>query len=309
MSVPALVQFEGVGMRYGARWALEDVSLSIAEGEVVALLGPNGAGKTTAIHLMLGLIRPTTGQVTAAGGDPTDARTRRSIGAMLQEAAIPGSLRVREVVELFSSYYPRPLPMKLILERASLVGLERRFYRALSGGEKKRVQFALAICGDPRLIYLDEPTANMDVESRRALHACIRGLAADGRSVLFATHFMDEADSLASRIVLLSRGRILEDATPASLKALISLKQASCRTHLDAEAVRAIPGVQEVERAGDRLVLRFHAEAPVARELYRLDPDLADLTIEQANLEQAFLALIGKDRDQDQDQDAKDVKP
>jgi len=309
MSVPALVQFEGVGMRYGARWALEDVSLTIAEGEVVALLGPNGAGKTTAIHLMLGLIRPTTGQVTAAGGDPTDARTRRSIGAMLQEAAIPGSLRVREVVELFSSYYPRPLPMKLILERASLVGLERRFYRALSGGEKKRVQFALAICGDPRLIYLDEPTANMDVESRRALHACIRGLAADGRSVLFATHFMDEADSLASRIVLLSRGRILEDATPASLKALISLKQASCRTHLDAEAVRAIPGVQEVERAGDRLVLRFHAEAPVARELYRLDPDLADLTIEQANLEQAFLALIGKDRDQDQDQDAKDVKP
>lgn len=293
-----IVQFEGVSKQYGSLWALKDVDLAIAKGEVIALLGPNGAGKTTAIHLMLGLLRPTAGQVTVVGGDPTEARTRRQIGAMLQEAGLPGVLKVWELIELFSSYYLRPLPRKVVIERANLVGLENRFYNRLSGGERKRVQFALAICGDPQLVYLDEPTANMDVESRRALHACIRTLAAEGRSILFATHYLEEADDLATRIVLLSRGRVLRDGTPASLKSIVSLRQASCRTVLSEEAVQAIPGVQEVRRVGDRLILRFQADAPVARELYQLDPNLADLTIEQADLEEAFLAILGKDAQQ-----------
>jgi ABC-2 type transport system ATP-binding protein len=292
----SLVRFVGVSKSFGATVAVRDLDVEIGEGEVVALLGRNGAGKSTTIHLMLGLLRPTAGRVTVAGGDPTDARVRAGIGAMLQDGKLSGILEVRELIELFSTYYPRPLPFKEIVARASLAGLERKRYGRLSGGEQKRVQFAVAICGNPRVVYLDEPTANMDIETRRALHDCIRALAAEGRSVVLATHHLEEADALATRVILLDQGRVIRDGTPAAIKNVIAHQRASLRTTLSEAAVSAIPGVTSATRVDDRLHLQFATGAPVARELYRLDPDLSDLTIERADLEEAFLALVGKEQ-------------
>jgi ABC-2 type transport system ATP-binding protein len=289
----SLVRFAGVTKSFRGAVAVRDLDLDIGEGEVVALLGRNGAGKSTTIHLMLGLLRPSAGRVTVAGGDPTDARVRAGIGAMLQDGRLSGILKVRELVAQFSAYYPRPLPYREIVARANLAGLEDKRYGRLSGGEQKRVQFAIAICGDPRVVYLDEPTANMDVETRRGLHACIRALADEGRSVVFATHHLEEADALASRVILLDQGRLIRDGSPTAIKNVVAHRRASLRTSLSEAAVRALPGVTSALRVEDRLEIQFATGAPVARELYRLDPELTDLTIERADLEEAFLALVG----------------
>ncbi len=293
---PAVASFENVSKSYGNVAAIRDVSLHIGEGELVALLGPNGAGKSTTIHLLLGLLAPTKGRVRVFGGDPSEARTRTRLGAMLQNIGGPTTLKVREVIDLFRSYYPKPLPTKTILERADLIGLENRLLGKMSGGERKRVRFALAICGDPRLIYLDEPTANLDVTSRRKLYDCIRASAAAGVSIVLATHFLEEADELATRVVLLNKGRILQDGTPAAIKGLVALQHVTCHTRITEEQARKIPGVREVARAGDRLDLRADADISIGAELYKLDPDLKDLAIQRVKLEDAFVALIKEDK-------------
>ena len=241
---------EGVTHRFGAVEALANVSLPLWAGEVTALLGPNGAGKTTVVRLLAGLARPTTGHARLFGGDPQSVAGRRQLGVMLQVARVPETLTVREHIHLFSSYYPAPLDIEHVLALAGLEALARRRYGQLSGGEKQRVLFALAICGNPSLLFLDEPTVGMDVESRRRFWSGIRALVAAGRSILLTTHYLEEADALASRIVVLNRGRIIADGTPSSIKQQAAGRQVRCQTRLSHAALTALPGVQRAARVG-----------------------------------------------------------
>ncbi|MER3444999.1 MAG: multidrug ABC transporter ATP-binding protein [Meiothermus sp.] len=288
---PSPAVLERVSKRYDSVKALEDVSLEVAQGEVLALLGPNGAGKTTAVSLMLGLMRPGSGRVTLFGQDPGSPRARQRAGAMLQLSGVPQTLRVRELVELFRSYYPAPLPLERVVEAAQLEDILHRLYGQLSGGQKQRVHFALAVCGDPDVLFLDEPTVGMDVESRRAFWAQVRSLARAGKTVLLTTHYLEEADALADRVVVLNQGRVIAEGPPAEIKARTAGRQIRAVTRLSPEAVRRLPGVTSIQAKGTALqILAVRAE-PVVAELLRLDPGLSDLEVTGAGLEEAFLAL------------------
>jgi ABC-2 type transport system ATP-binding protein len=215
-NIPA--QFTGVTKNYGTVEALRGLDLTIRPGELLSLLGANGAGKTTAVRALLGLIKPSAGRVEVFGEDPRDARARTRLGAMLQIARVPETLRVREHIHLFSSYYPNPLPLPQVIEAAGLQGLERRKFGELSGGQQKRVLFALAICGNPDLLILDEPTVGLDVEARRGLWKQIRAFVAGGRSVLLTTHYLAEAEALADRVVVIHRGVVVKEGSPRDIK-------------------------------------------------------------------------------------------
>ena len=215
----SVAELRGVTKRYGEIEALRGIDLEIGRGEILALLGPNGAGKTTAVRILLGLLRPTSGRAAIFGHTPEsmDAKLRR--GAMLQVAKVPETLKVREHIELFASYYRDPLPLAETIQAAGLNGVENRLFGDLSGGQKQRALFALAICGNPDLLFLDEPTVGLDVESRRTLWAHIRAFAARGGSVLLSTHYLDEADALAHRVAVINQGRIVAEGAPAEIKA------------------------------------------------------------------------------------------
>src|ERR1700761_1644511 len=216
----AIATLTNITKRYGTTVALDGLSLSLHPGEVVALLGPNGAGKSTAVKLLLGLIAPTSGIAQVFSSDPRKAITRTRVGAMLQVARITETLRVREHLDLFRSYYPSPLPVAEILRIAQLQGIEDRLFSQLSGGQRQRVLFALAICGNPDLIFLDEPSVGLDIESRRALWQQIRTFSAQGKTVLLTTHYLEEADALAHRIIVINKGRVICEGTPAEVKSL-----------------------------------------------------------------------------------------
>jgi ABC-2 type transport system ATP-binding protein len=213
------VRFEQVVKRFGEVRAVDGMSLRIAAGETAALLGPNGAGKSTAISLMLGLRRPDPGRVATLGGEPAAAVRAGRIGAMLQTGALPPGTKVGELVDCIRRLYPRPLPLSGVLARADLAALAHRRVETLSGGQAQRVRFALAMAGDPELVFLDEPTAAMDVASRRAFWESMRSFAAQGRTVLFATHYLDEADAVADRVIVLQHGQVIADGAPAAIRA------------------------------------------------------------------------------------------
>ncbi|HME10521.1 MAG TPA: ABC transporter ATP-binding protein [Bryobacteraceae bacterium] len=205
--------------RYGAIEALRGIDLKIERGELLALLGPNGAGKTTAVRILLGLAKADSGTATVFGYAPASQEAKLRRGALLQVAKVPETLRVREHIELFSSYYSNPLPFAETIAAAGLNGIENRLFGDLSGGQKQRVLFALALCGNPGLLFLDEPTVGLDVAARRALWGHIRTFVARGGSVLLTTHYLDEADALANRVAVINRGRIIAEGTPAEIKA------------------------------------------------------------------------------------------
>jgi ABC-2 type transport system ATP-binding protein len=288
---PAVARLQSVSMNYGAVKALRAVDFSVGAGEVVALLGPNGAGKTTAVKLLLGLLQPNAGQVRVFGGDPTNPQTRMRAGSMLQVGRVPETLRVREHIDLFSSYYLNPLPLAEVLAASGLEKLRDRKFGDLSGGQRQRVLFALAICGDPDLLFLDEPTVGLDVEARRTLWDEIRRMVDRGKTVLLTTHYLEEADALADRIAVIHQGAIIAQGTPAEIKAKTRGKRIRCVTSLDIAILRQITGVLEVKE--DREAVEIHApEAEqVVRELLALDPALSGLEITSAGLEEAFLTL------------------
>lgn len=213
-----IAELNRVSKRYGTVTALNRVSLTIGRSEVVALLGANGAGKTTAVKLLLGLLRPSEGTALVFGRNPRLAEARCRVGAMLQTGGVPPTLRVREHIELFSSYYPSPRSIEETVKVAGLAGLENRKYGELSGGQKQRLLFALAICGRPDLLFLDEPTAGLDPEARRAIWKQIRGVVSAGASVLLTTHYLEEAEALAHRVAILASGRIIAEGTPTEVK-------------------------------------------------------------------------------------------
>ncbi|HEX3986128.1 MAG TPA: ABC transporter ATP-binding protein [Acidobacteriaceae bacterium] len=286
-----VAKLHSVRKRYGAVTALDGFSLTLHAGEVVALLGPNGAGKTTAVRLLLGLIGADSGSVRVLGRDPRDADARTRIGAMLQVSRVPEMLRVREHIDLFRSYYPHPLSTEEVLRTAHLESVANQMFGKLSGGQKQRTLFGLALCGNPDLIFLDEPTVGMDIESRRALWDQVRALSAAGKTVLLTTHYLEEADHLASRIVVINQGRLLCEGTPAEIRNRVSGRRIRCITQLDPEFLQALPSVSEVQRDREAVVILAEHPERVVREMLLRDETLHGLEISSAALEDAFLAL------------------
>ncbi len=292
-----VASLDGVSKNYGEVRALRNVNFAVRAGEVVALLGPNGAGKTTAVKLLLGLLQPNSGKARVFGGDPTNPQNRIRAGAMLQVGKVPETLRVREHIDLFSSYYPKPMPLEEVLAVAGLEKLRDRKFGDLSGGQRQRTLFALAICGNPDLLFLDEPTVGLDVESRRALWEEIRRLVDRGKTVLLTTHYLEEADALADRIAVINQGAITAEGTPAEIKAQTSGKRIRCVTVLSLSNLLQIPGVTDAKQ--DREAVEIHAREaePVVRTLLAADPSLSGLEVTSAGLEEAFLALTQDNRE------------
>jgi ABC-2 type transport system ATP-binding protein len=286
-----VASLEGVNKNYGSVRALRAVNFRVRAGEVVALLGPNGAGKTTAVKLLLGLMQPNAGRVQIFGADPTNPENRMRTGAMLQVGRVPETLRVREHIDLFSSYYKKPMSCAEILFTAGLEKLRDRKFGDLSGGQKQRVLFALAICGDPDLLFLDEPTVGLDVEARRMLWDEIRKMVERGKTVLLTTHYLQEADALADRVAVINQGEIIAEGTPSEIKAKTAGKRIRCITSLSLNTLRQISGVSEIKEDREAIELHVGEAEPVVRELLARDAKLSGLEITSAGLEEAFLAL------------------
>jgi ABC-2 type transport system ATP-binding protein len=292
-----VAQLSGVTKKYGPVTALDNVTLALDAGRVTAVLGPNGAGKTTAVKLLMGLTRPTSGHVALFGADPRALEARCRTGAMLQVSKVPETLTVREHVHLFSSYYPAPMTVAEALAAADLASVASRRYGALSGGQRQRVLFALAICGNPDLLFLDEPTVGMDVESRRGFWQQIRRLAAQGRTIVLTTHYLEEADALADRIVMLSKGTIVADGTPTQIKSRAASRRIRCVTSLAPAAIRLMSHVQSLRQDGAAVEILTSDAELVLRELFARDRSVAGLEVTGAGLEDAFLTLTGASRD------------
>jgi len=286
------VELVEVSKRYGQVEALRSVSLAIQPGEIVAMLGPNGAGKTTSISLMLGLRQPTGGQVRLFGLPPTDRRARSRAGVMLQESGTTGVLTVRELITLFGAYYPSPLPADRAIAMAGLAEKADARVVTLSGGQRQRLYFALAICGDPEILFLDEPTVGMDIEARRAFVASIKHLADAGKTIVFTTHYLREAEELARRIVVVDRGIVIADATPRELMSKVAAKRVSFSV-ARAPAADAFGGlaVSALEASDGRVRFLTNEPEAVLRALFERGVEMRDLEVAGADLEEAFLSL------------------
>jgi len=277
--------------KYGEIEALGGVTIRIEPGEVVAMLGPNGAGKTTSISILLGLRKPTSGKALLFGLEPTNLLARSKVGVMLQESGVPAMLKVREIVDLFRSYYPRPMTRDRAIAMAGLEEKANALVRELSGGQRQRLYFALAVCGDPDVLFLDEPTVGMDVEGRRAFIERIAEFAHMGRTVVLTTHYLEEADQLAKRVIVIDRGVVIADAPPGEIKSRVAGKR-----------VRFIsPAITEQELGGlsvtaaaitdGRVQLLTNQPEAVLRELFRRGVEMSELEVAGADLEDAFIAM------------------
>ncbi len=278
---------------YGKVRALDAVSFGISRGECVALLGPNGAGKTTAVGLLLGLDRPDSGQALMFGAEPYDLRNRVRTGTMMQVTGMPDTLTVREHLEGFASYYPAPLEVSEILASTGLTGLEKRLYGKLSGGQKQRLHLAIALVGDPEILFLDEPTTGLDVNTRKALWQLVRQFRDRNRTVILTTHYLEEADALADRIVVLNHGRVVAEGTPDQIRASTAGKRIRAVTDYALEEARELPGVARAMRDGDTLELHVTEAEPAARALLQRDAQLRDLEVTTVGLDEAFISLTG----------------
>lgn len=277
--------------KYGDVLALNGIDLEIRRGELLAVLGPNGAGKSTAISLLLGLQQPSSGAVHLFGKSPNDLDARRNTGVMMQEVTLAPELKVREHIDLVASYYPAPYSAEEAMAMTRITDLGERPYRKLSGGQKRQVQFAMAICGRPKLLFLDEPTVGLDVHAREAMWATIRKLVADGCSIVLTTHYLEEAESLADRVVVVNKGRVIASGTVADLRSLVSRRQLSCITRLPIEHVRTWSEVEAITESNGRIsITTSHAEI-VARRLLSEDEHVSELEIRRAGLAEAFSTL------------------
>ena len=283
----APVVLEGVTRRYGDTVALDGVDLALEPGSLTGLLGPNGAGKSTLVNLVSGLRRADSGTVRLFGGDPHDAVNRIGLGTTPQQTGLPETLRVGEVLRFVSGHYPDPVPAGELAERFGLGGLERRQTGGLSGGQKRRLAVALAFCGRPRLVLLDEPTTGLDVEGRRVLWDAVRDFHAGGGTVLLTTHYLDEIESLAERVVVLAGGRVRADGDVDAIRGAVRRSRVTLRAHLLPE----LPGVEHAERDGDRWTLHTADADELVRALVTSGATFSELGVARASLEEAFLTL------------------
>ncbi|MEV5926683.1 ABC transporter ATP-binding protein [Streptomyces cellulosae] len=295
MTTTDTVVFDRVTKKYGDVRAVDGVTLTLRPGETVALLGPNGAGKSTTLDLLLGLKRPDSGSVTVLGTGPREAIVAGRVGAMLQSGGLMGEVTVAELVRLACGLHPRPYPVPEVLARAGLTAIADRRADKLSGGQAQRVRFALATAGDSDLIVLDEPTTGMDVTARRAFWATMRDQADRGRTVLFATHYLEEADAIADRVLVLHRGRLLADGTAAEIKASTGMRRIAFdlpEGTLDEAALRRLPAVTAVTVSPGGTVRMRSSDADAAvHALYGLGVYPRNIEVAGLGLEQAFVAL------------------
>ncbi|GEM87392.1 ABC transporter ATP-binding protein [Meiothermus granaticius] len=283
----AVARLDRVSKHFGQVLALDEVSLEIHPGELLAVLGPNGAGKSTAIGLLAGLRRPDRGRVQLFGQDPCEASARVGLGVTPQETGLPNELRVREVLELVAAYYPDPKPKGELLEAFGLAGLEGRQCGGLSGGQKRRLAVALAFAGNPKLVILDEPTTGLDVEARRTLWEGIKRYRAGGGTVLLTTHYLEEAEALASRVAVINKGRLIAEGSVAEIKARVGLRQ----VRFTAGEVPQLPGVSRSETENGVVTLYTPDSDAVLRQLVALEVPFSNLEVTPVSLEQAFIAL------------------
>jgi ABC-2 type transport system ATP-binding protein len=291
-----IVSFENVSKRYGSLKAVDGLNLQLAPGQTVALLGPNGAGKSTSLDMLLALRKPTGGTIRMFGQDPYHAVKSGRVGAMLQSGGLMPEVTVKELVTLVTGFHPRPEPVGLTMKRAGIDGFADQRVDKLSGGQTQRVRFALAICGKSELIVLDEPTVAMDVETRRLFWASMKDEVAQGRTLLFATHYLEEADQAADRILVINRGRLLADGTPEEIKARAGAKRISFRLDtIDEPFLLGLPALVNVEIRHD--VVRIQS-SDSDRTLYALlDAGYRprELEVGGLGLEQAFIAITEED--------------
>ncbi|MEV4462495.1 ABC transporter ATP-binding protein [Micromonospora echinofusca] len=282
-----LARAEAVSRRYGDVLALDRVDLEVCAGELVGLLGPNGAGKSTLLNLLVGLRRPTAGRVELFGGDPRDPASRRRIGVTPQETGLPGTLRVGEVVDFVAAHHPDPVPRGELLDRFGLGELARRQTGGLSGGQRRRLAVALAFVGRPRLVLLDEPTTGLDVAARHTLWEAIRAFHDDGGTVLLSSHYLEEVEALARRVVVIGHGRVLADDTVDAIRGIVGVRRVS----LVADELPPLPGVVRTERVDGRTHLLTTDADELVRALVTAGVAFADLEVRPTSLEEAFLAI------------------
>jgi ABC-2 type transport system ATP-binding protein len=290
-SAVTLARLSGAKKRFGTTVALDGLDLEVRAGELLAVLGPNGAGKTTAIGLLLGLQQPDAGEARLFGRPPLSIAARRGVGVMMQEVALPDALRVGDLIRQVSAYYPQPLSFEETVALAGVGPLVKRPYIKLSGGQKRQAQFALAICGRPRLLFLDEPTTGLDVNARETMWATLRGLVKDGASIVLTTHYIEEAEALADRVVVMAKGRRIAEGTVGDIRALVLRKRIECVTKLEAAAIAAWPGVISAAREGERVSITATDAEGCVRRLFAADAGLTDLEVRRAGLSEAFAEL------------------
>ncbi|MDQ6641786.1 MAG: ABC transporter ATP-binding protein [Actinomycetota bacterium] len=275
---------------YGSVTALDNVSLNVPAGQLLGLLGPNGAGKTTLLQLLSGLRRPTSGTVELFGGDPREASRRRRLGSTPQETGLPPTLRVQEVVNFVAGHFDHPVPTGELLEQFGLTGLERRQTGGLSGGQKRRLAVAVAFVGRPDLVLLDEPTTGLDVEARHALWDAVRVYHRGGGTVVLTSHYLEEVEALAERVVVIDQGNVRADGTLGEVRSFVPAR----RLRLQAPALPELTGVDRIHRDGDLYELWTADSDAVVRQLVRTGVPFVDLEVSTASLEEAFLALTSQ---------------
>ena len=292
-----VVQMQGVTKTYGAFRAVNGIDVEIHRGEVVALLGPNGAGKSTTIGMLLGLLTPTAGTVQVYGMSPVEAIRQSRVGAMLQEGKLVAGVQVGEFLDFVRSLHPHPLPKDDLMELTGLSGLEHRRIERLSGGETQRVRFAMAIAGNPDFLVLDEPTAAMDVEARRDFWVRMHAYAALGHTILFATHYLEEAETFASRLLFIAHGQIIADGTVQQIRERFGEPQVSFTwlapaAEMGTPDFERLPGVHKCEVQGERVTLHTKDADATVRALVGGTYPWKDLEVKSANLDEVFVTLV-----------------
>jgi ABC-2 type transport system ATP-binding protein len=296
MNSGPIVTFDNVSKHYGSLKAVDGLSLELRGGETVALLGPNGAGKSTSLDMLLALRKPTSGKITMFGSDPYHAVKSGRVGAMLQSGGLMPEVTVRELVTLVSGFHPCPVPPETIMKRAGITEIAEQRVDRLSGGQTQRVRFALAIAGESELIVLDEPTTAMDVESRQLFWANMKAEAAEGRTVLFATHYLEEADHAADRILVINRGRLLADGTPDEIKQRAGARRLSFRLdRVDEPFLLGLPGLVNLEVRGNQVYVQATDSDAALYAVLDAGYRPREIEVTSLGLEQAFLAITSED--------------
>ena len=292
-----VVEMSGVTKSFGTRQAVRHMDLRIETGSAVALLGPNGAGKTTSIAMMLGLLRPTVGRVQLFSQDPAKAKVHERIGVMLQDVSVPDRLTVRETIDLFRGFYPKSLTTQKLLQISGLSDDAKTMASKLSGGKMRRLQFALALAGDPEVLFLDEPTVGMDVASRRTFWEELRSFIAAGKTMLLTTHDLQEADLLADRVVVMQSGQIIADAAPEKIKMQFGGRQVSfvAGEAVNLDQLSILPEVTEVQTVGRKVTLFTQDSDALLRRLILAEWDIRDIQVSGGGLEDAFVRLTQQD--------------
>ncbi|PFN18830.1 ABC transporter ATP-binding protein [Bacillus cereus] len=294
-----IIEVNGVSKTFKHKNAVNNVSFHVNKGEIVALLGPNGAGKTTTISMMLGLKDPTEGTVSIFGKSPKHRDVRNSLGAMLQEVSVIDSITVEEAIELFRSYYTNPVAKETLLQLSNLESERKQRCEKLSGGQKRRLNFALALAGNPDLLFLDEPTVGMDITSRKIFWETIRKLASEGKTIILTTHYLEEADALADRILLFANGKIIADGTPDEMKATISQKTVSfvATEKIPTALLKGLPNVTGVQSHEPRIILTTDDTDATLRAIFKKDLPVMDISVERGSLDEAFEQFVANQKE------------